>query len=331
MSVRASLVSIVTITFASLTAVTSCCRPKPPPPAPPGPIEWIADALPGRVPDVQIKAIGGTSATDVWAVGWGIYHFDGSSWSDATPPELIGSGTALNALSVVAANDVWAAGVNGRVAHFDGKSWRSEQLDVARVSTSPSVRGYFDLLGIVAWRGEVWVTDSAARYLRFDGTTWTVVDVPSIKPRTMQRIWGLSPRDVWLPTAMLHFDGTSWNPFTLPSAGVRSVSGLAPNDIWLVGWKTPTKDNKGAAFHFDGSSYTEAPLPPDTTLLWEVSANSRDEAYAVGSYGWSVVWNGTSWRPSATGVTGTLFTVFSPAKGQAFAGGDIGSYVLRRR
>ena len=131
------------------------CKHKPPRPT--GPVEWTAEPLPAKG-NVEINALGGTSASDVWAVGFGIFHFDGSTWSDAAP--VRGAGTAFNAISVVARDDVWAVGVNGRVAHYDGKAWSVEQIEVARVSTDPAIKGYYDLLAVAAWPGEVWVTAS---------------------------------------------------------------------------------------------------------------------------------------------------------------------------
>ena len=297
---------------------------------PPGPTEWVADRLPGGAPDMQLRAIGGTSSTDVWAVGWGLYHYDGKGWTDTTPPDLSGYGTAMRALSVVARDDVWAVGVNGRVAHFDGTTWHGEQLDVARVSKTPDVKGYFDLIDVVAWAGEVWVTASSSEYYRFDRKSWTVVPVPEVRPRTFQQIWGASPKDVWsVGGRMDHFDGARWDTSTILPAGLRKAHGSAADDVWAAGWKGNHKDDNGALFHFDGARWTESPLPPEVPLLWSVRAHGKNSAYAVGQHGWALEWNGSTWRPSPTGVKETLLDVYV-TDGAAFAVGEIGPYVLRR-
>src|SRR5262249_46331122 len=151
----------------------------------------------------------------------------------ATPPELVGGGTALNAMSVVSKDDIWAVGVNGHIAHFDGRSWHSEQLDQALVSKSSPTKNYFDLLGVAAWPGEVWVSDAKQGYFRYDGKAWTTV---TSAPYSVHELWGTSPRDVWLPGGKpAHFDGTRWDTSVVLGNPMRSAHGTAPDDIWMVG------------------------------------------------------------------------------------------------
>ncbi len=295
---------------------------------PQGPVEWVADALPAK--DVMVNGLDGSGPRDVWAVGSGIFHFDGERWFDATPPDLKGYGTALNAVAVVARDDVWAVGVNGRLAHFDGTTWRAEQLVAARVSHDPHIRGHFDLIDVEAWPGEVWVTTAAKDYLRFDGKAWSKVPVPL--GRSVQQLWGSSPKDVWLPGGRVaRFDGTRWDDSVVLPVSLREVHGSAPNDVWLVGWEGGHKDDVGATFHFDGRGFTRKGLPDGTTLLWAVHSAGPREAYAVGRAGWAVAWDGTRWRPSPTGTSKLLRAVYSPGGGVAFAAGDLVSTVLRRR
>ena len=320
------LTALVVAAVLGATACTPRARKQPPP----GVAEWVLDRLPSSNPETQINVIAGTSPTDVWAVGWGFYHYDGAAWTNKTPADLSGYGTAMRAVSVVAKDDVWAVGVNGRVAHFDGKTWRGEQLDVARVSKTPDVKGYHDLIDVVAWPGEVWVTASASEYYRFDGKTWTAVSVPEVRPRTFQQIWGTSPKDVWsVGGRMDHFDGARWDTSTVLAAGLRKVHGSAANDVWAAGWKGDPRDDNGALFHFDGARWTDIALSAETPLLWSVRAHGKNVAYAVGQHGWALEWNGATWRPSPTGVKETLWDVYV-TDGAAFAVGEIGPNVLRR-
>jgi hypothetical protein len=61
----------------------------------------------------NLRAIGGTSASDVWSVGDAILHYDGTSWSSAP------SGTSVRLLGVwgASASDVWAVGEAGTILH----------------------------------------------------------------------------------------------------------------------------------------------------------------------------------------------------------------------
>jgi hypothetical protein len=73
----------------------------------------------------NIKAIGGTSATDVWAFGSSglARHWNGTTWT-TTP---IGAPLNFNATIARAANDVFAVGElpgeGSAVAHWDGTNW----------------------------------------------------------------------------------------------------------------------------------------------------------------------------------------------------------------
>lgn len=312
--------------LALIVATLFACRGRTPKKPLTGPVEWIPASVPTRG-STSLEAIDGTGPDDVWAVGAGFYHYDGKSWSDATPPELRGG--YFKAICAVAKDDVWAVGVAGNYAHFDGTAWHGGRLDAARVDPSGLVKGYFDLIDVMAWPGEVWITSSKSGYYRYDGKVWSNVDLPAIKPLTFQQLWGSSPRDVWLPSGV-HFDGATWSRTPLPTAA-RDLHGTGPDDIWASGWKGDHHDDNGSLLHFDGKAWTGVPLPLGTPLMWSVHAASRTEAYAVGEHGWALIWNGTAWRPSTTGVTGTLTHVYSPGKGVAFAVGPIGPLVLRTR
>lgn len=291
------------------------------------PAEWVFDSFAdGATGEEVVSAIGGTSADDVWAVGVAIHHFDGKTWSSVP---VAGQRGTLSSISVVTKDDIWAAGFYGYVAHFDGKVWTGQRLDVARVSTDPAAAGWFDLLDVVAWPNEVWVAPSRPNYYRFDGARWSAVPGPF----NIQSFWGTGPRDVWTPSGSMptHFDGTQWvRAPAIASTAVRAVHGTAKDDVWMVGWDGSHKDNRGSIRHFDGGTWTPSKLPPHTPLLWGVHAAARDEAYAVGNDGEALVFDGTAWRSSPTGTRGILKKVWAAPGEHAFAVGLIGSGVLRK-
>jgi photosystem II stability/assembly factor-like uncharacterized protein len=63
----------------------------------------------------------GSSATDVWAVGFSgeILHFDGQVWTVVEGPTT----RHLWAVNGTSASDVWAVGEDGVILHYDGTSW----------------------------------------------------------------------------------------------------------------------------------------------------------------------------------------------------------------
>lgn len=193
-----------------------------------------------------MSAIGGTSADDVWAVGVAIHHCDGKTWSSVP---VAGQRGTLSSISVVTKDDIWAAGFYGYVAHFDGKVWTGQRLDVARVSTDPAAVGWFDLLDVVAWPNEVWVAPSRPNYYRFDGARWSAVPGPF----NIQSFWGTGPRDVWTPSGSMttHFDGTQW--CARPRLRPRRSAQCTARRRTMSGWSDGTGHTKTTADRFDTS------------------------------------------------------------------------------
>ncbi len=92
-------------------------------PLEPGPrnYTWQVDTV-ANGPSGWLYDIWGSSPEDVWAVASSglhtLWHFDGESWE---PAQNIYSFEAVFGFSEA---DVWAAGSDGRIYHFDGGSWK---------------------------------------------------------------------------------------------------------------------------------------------------------------------------------------------------------------
>ena len=79
--------------------------------------------------DGSLSAIWGSGPNDIWIVGGGnlisgalveiVYHFDGTSWSDATPGIL---NATLYKVWGTGPSDMWALGNSGTIIHWDGTS-----------------------------------------------------------------------------------------------------------------------------------------------------------------------------------------------------------------
>ena len=78
-----------------------------------------------------LHGVWGTGPNDIWIVGSGnlaagntlveiIYHFNGTSWTDATTGFL---NSALTNVWGTGPADVWASGSSGTIIHYNGTSW----------------------------------------------------------------------------------------------------------------------------------------------------------------------------------------------------------------
>src|SRR5262249_40374970 len=152
----------------------------------------------------ELNAVSAVSASDAWAVGGGlIMHWNGTSWTRVTSPNMPRSGV-LRGVSMVSATDGWAVGEEFSkliILHWDGTSW-------TRVASPAGSKGV--LFGVSA--------DSAT-------DAWTA------GPRSSSR--GIGPAQV------LHWDATNWTQLPIRVSGIFSdllaVSAASASDAWIVG------------------------------------------------------------------------------------------------
>lgn len=104
-----------------------------------------------------------------------------------------------------------------------------------------------------------------------------------------------------------------------------SVWGPASDDVWAVGGQTSSLSDPGdgTVMHFDGETWSEVELPPDTPLLNWVHGLHADEAWMVGNAGAALHLEGGQWTAISTGVQVQLWGVWMAAPDDVWAvGGD---------
>ncbi|MYV98752.1 hypothetical protein [Streptomyces sp. SID3343] len=113
-----------------------------------------------------------------------------------------------------------------------------------------------------------------------------------------------------------HWDGAAWQVVDLsaivPDSYLFSVTAISARDVWAVG---RTADLKPIAVHFDGTSWTNVPVPDANGELRDVIARGPNDVWAVGgkrnvsdtgAEAFALRFDGTGWRevpmPTGTGV-----------------------------
>ena len=194
---------------------------------------WSLVTAPGT-PITDINAVWGSSSTDVWFVGSTVAtHWDGAAFKQFNL-----TGTLL-AVSGTGAKDVWLAGENFQLLHFDGTGWSTFSP-----SPGPASQALFTVLPLGAT--DVWVTDGTLgkETMHFDATrTWTAFGTLAtlggkltsttfngLAPRSSTDIWGAGQSRVG------HWNGTAWTitqPFGA-NVSLQSIS-IAAGNGWIVG------------------------------------------------------------------------------------------------
>ncbi len=143
----------------------------------------------------------------------------------------------------------------------------------------------------------------------FDGTQWCRVsdrDLEGINEVSgLGGVVALAPDNAWAvgfqlivgPASVIqHWEGTRWKTVPSPNPGdpntaagsLSSISAVAPNDIWAVGYDEDKSGVPSALLaHYDGQAWTAVTppkLPGNNTfaILFRVFARAHDDVWAVG-------------------------------------------------
>ncbi len=204
------------------------------------------------------------------------------TWKIITSPN-VGTGTygnQLNAVDVVAANDVWAVGFSPHpsgtplyirqtlIEHWNGSSWSVVP------SPNPAGKTYVVLNGVAAISAnDIWAVGHSG-----------------------------DPSSIPLQTLTEHWNGSSWSIIPSPSPGtyngnvLTAVAAVSANDVWAVGWyQSGSTGQEGGALtmHWNGTAWIVIRNPSKATLRAITAISARD-VWAVGD---QVIlhWNGTDW------------------------------------
>jgi hypothetical protein len=228
------------------------------------------------------------------------------SWETVPTQDPSEGSNALHDVVALSATEGWAVGATGLdpvspttalVQRWDGVAWTAVE------APSPGSE-HNELLAVDdAGPNEVWAVGRTASgfgdrplALRFEGTEWTQVDLPSEVTGVLTGVAAISPSDVWVvgfagdPAALLeralllHWDGVLWEnvePGRAVGGGrslLRDVEALAATDVWATGYR----QNRPLFIRFDGEAWnrSETEVRGVSNAIEPVSPT---EAWAVGS------------------------------------------------
>jgi hypothetical protein len=131
----------------------------------------------------RLTAVAGSSASNVWAVGFGDgnndiqFHWNGKSWSNETYRgsfPIPGFGYELGAVETVSSSGAWATACCGRALYWNGKKWSKTQIGT--VAQAYELTGLAGVSSSSAWAAG-WFFNSSGDYvaiiLHWNGKAWT--------------------------------------------------------------------------------------------------------------------------------------------------------------
>jgi G:T/U-mismatch repair DNA glycosylase len=295
-------------------------------------MSWTVVSSPNvGISNNQLRSVVGIAINDVWAVGFYsntvtnpnqtlTMHWDGTSWTVVSSPNVGTSDNVLFSVAATSTNNVWAVGFYSNTVtplaqtltmHSDGTNWI--------IVPSPSVGTSDNQLRSVAaispndiWAVGVYSNTAKSAYqtltMHWDGANWTVVPSPNVgtSDNVLFSVAANSANNVWAggyysntvtpsqQTLTMHWDGTSWTVVSSPNVGTSDnvlfgVAAISASDVWAVGYysNTITTADQTLTMHSDGTSWTIVPSPSVGTYgnqLRGVAATSANDVWAVGRY-----------------------------------------------
>ena len=184
----------------------------------------------------RLYVVGGQEPAEPGPTTGAMMRWDGTQWSAV---ELPADTPKLNWIHGVGEHR-FAVGELGTVLHRvgddDANAW-----EVSRCETNLALWGVWG-----AAPDDLWAVggDGFSRppvLCRFDGTAWTLVDLPpfSVMSRALFKVWGASADAVWAVGhrgLVLHWDGDAWSEQTSGTAlDLISLWGTGPDEVLAVG------------------------------------------------------------------------------------------------
>jgi hypothetical protein len=313
------------------------------------------------------------SSTDAWAVGAEpnssqfltaplAEHWNGAQWSIMPTPSISAPTAQLNSITALNSSEVWAAGFSDNpnclcgqtvVEHWNGSLW-------TRLTTpNPGVADY--LTGVTAisatdiWAvGYEWISNftELPLLLHYNGTTWKPFNTSQLQFGQLSSVFAHDTNDVWavgwtgqepnIKALALHWNGTVWSRVAFPTESggsivLKSVSGVATNDVWAVGsyqffGLNGNLSLSARSYHWDGSRWTAVTVGlGGYSFLGGVAAIATDDVWAVGEgtvfpqlneFQVTYHWDGTKWSNITNPDQGVLNSISASSTSDAWAVGD---------
>src|SRR5215468_2768966 len=247
-----------------------------------------------------------------------IERFNGSGWSVVPSPNQGTGNNALNGVSMIP-HAGWAVGyaigtggTNQPLAlRWDGTQW--SLASPATFTNDALLTGVDTLADGSAWAvGFQTAADGTRRTLieHASGGTWTPVASPndgtSATDNSLIAIGGTQATGLWavgwrespsgLQPLVLRYDTTRPSPTWVSVSGAGGVpapgvidtvlTGIdvrSASDVWAVGYYFDGSTNRPLALHWDGSTWSNSPIP-GTGLLRKVRAVGPGNVWAAGTY-----------------------------------------------
>jgi hypothetical protein len=231
---------------------------------------------------------------DIYAMNVYLYHFDGSSWSQAS---LNGQAPGqLTGFSIFGFNDndFWMNGYD-IIYHWNGSNVIETRLENTGVWHYPQDGSIHSSWGTSS--SDMFFVGDSGTILHFDGMNW--INFPKLTELPLYSIWGIGDNNIWAcgfdesyTSVLLHYNGTAWTEVNLQGNFISSVwatDSAGHELVYTAGLRVWHKWDNGAWI-------CDSVMQPNGTDFFHVSGNSSNDV-AITRDQWLVYhWNGRLWN-----------------------------------
>ncbi|MBN1770462.1 MAG: hypothetical protein JXB32_04305 [Deltaproteobacteria bacterium] len=250
------------------------------------------------------------SASFAVAVGTNgaVLWWRGGDWSY---DDTTGTSQSLYGVWAAAEDDVWVAGANGTMLHWNGLGWAA----VPSGTTSHLWR---------IWgraNDDIMAVGRLGAAVHYDGSAWTQVAPASID-------WEIS--STWSPGGGVWYIGGhegrlvrwdvgagTWTPVATGTTGsIEALWGTGPDDIWAVGgWVEPI------VLHYDGTAWAPDDSVPriDPMGYYSIASRASGDLVIAARSGGMLQRSGGVWRPMEGAATYTLRSLWGNSPQEVYA------------
>jgi hypothetical protein len=257
--------------------------------------------------------IWGTSASDIWAVGYDIIHYDGSSWTITTNP----SDKTLYAVWGAGPDDIYAVGMDyfshdGVIIHYNGTSWGVVLDDVGAV-------GFLGVWGS-AWN-DVYAVGMGGSAYYYDGMSWSPFFIGGV---ISYAVWGTASDDVYIigdTGRIQHNNGSMWEGMASGiSSALLGIWGNGIGDVFIT-------SNSPVILEYHGSTWETMQNDGSGSGMEDIWGTSSTDLYCVGPAGRIMRYRGTNWSDMISPTTQKLMGIWGTSPTNIYAVGEDGVIV----
>jgi photosystem II stability/assembly factor-like uncharacterized protein len=257
-----------------------------------------------------LTSVAGVDPGAVYAAGEGGTFLrsddDGATWTSvATGTSLTLNGVWASPTDVIVVGDTGTVLYGDGVSMYTGTSGTTDVLEAVWGSSDNDIIAVGDHSTIIHYNGNVWLNETP---------TMAVDDLRAVSGSSQNDVWAIG-----LLGVSYRYDpiGHSWNAAPSP-VGTDDGLGLwarSPSDVYAGGGTTVSGD----LTYWDGMNWTSAPGVNGGDELHAVTGNATEE-WAVGKGGAAWHFDGKSWSPATAPTNGvTLTGAWMRASGELFA------------